>query len=284
MTGSTARHLWPRFALSTRFPSHVGLAPLTFWETKDAAGAARALPAGAVASVSLFADSRLGRSHPEWLQVGAGGARAARGAAPYFDWDCLCPSRPEVVALAAAWVEQALAAQGPGGAAPSLRVSDIGFAREGYCRCHACLAAADAAGLDLGAYRIARVGALVRDWRARVPGRLYVALYPDPYPGHLERRFGVAPDVLAPSVDAYVVPLYDLAYATTHWLESLCQGFADRLAGKPWYAELYALGVEEAALSRALRVAAAYATGVVAAYDRDMERLVRMARLFGQPG
>jgi hypothetical protein len=270
---------WPRVGVMTRFAAHVGLAPLTFWETKDVAGARRALPAGAVPAVSLFADNRVGKSHPDWVQVGPDGERATRGGAPYFDWACLCPSRPEVAELAAAWVDEAVSVQGAQGDAPSLRLSDAGFAREGYCRCPACLQAADGAGLALEAYRTARVGELVRRFRARVPGRLYLTLYPDPYPGHLERRFGLGPEDLGPSVDAYVVPLYDLAYATTHWLESLCQGFADRLDGKPWFAELYALGVEEAALRRAFAVAGAYASGVVLAYERDAERLERVAGL-----
>jgi hypothetical protein len=278
---SAAASAWPRAAVTTRFAAHVGLAPLTFWETKDTTGTHRALAPGAVPAVSLFADSGLGRAHPDWLQVGPDGVPAARGAAPYFDWHCLCPSSAPVQAAAAAFVAAAIAQQGDAGGEAGLRLSDVGFAREGYCRCSACGEAMTAQGLDFEAYRMVRVAETVRAVRARVPGRLYLTLYPDPYPGHLERRFGVAPDTVADAVDAFVVPLYDLAYSTTHWLESLCQGFADRLGGRPWYAELYALGVAEAALTRAMAVAATYATGVALAYERDAQRLERLLRLLG---
>jgi hypothetical protein len=264
---------WPRFGLVTRDRAHVGLARLVFWETKDVGGAERAPLAGAVACVSLFADNRVARQRPEWVQVGTDGVRAERGAAPYFDWAHLCPSRPEVAALALAWVERAAAGGG------DVRVSDAGFARDGHCRCDRCLAAAASRRLDLGAYRLARTAELLAAVRERVPGRLFLTLYPDPYPGHLERRFGLHPTAAAAGADAYVVPLYDLAYATTHWLETLCLGFADRLAGRPWYAELYGLGVGEEHLARALRVAARYATGVVVAYDRDAARIARLRAL-----
>jgi hypothetical protein len=260
----------PRLGLTTRFVSHVGLAPLAFWETKAVAGARRPLPAGAVPSVSAFADDAVARAHPDWVQVGPGGVRAVRGAAPYFDWAHLCPSRPEVVALADAWVEEAVRSQA-GAARPALRLSDVGFAREGYCACGRCAEEARRRGLDREAYRRAVAAEAIERWRRRLgpDGRLFLTLYPDPYPGHLERRFGLDPDRLRPSADAFVVPLYDLAYATTHWLETLAQGFADRLGGHPWYAELYALGVEPARLERAARVALAYAHGVLFAYGRD---------------
>lgn len=268
---------WPRVGLTTRFRDHVGRTPLTFWETKDVLGVRRPLAPGAVACVSLFADNRLGRDHPDWRQVAQDQSPAARGAAPYFDWDCLCPSREGVRRAAMAWVDEAVGAgvaNGPGPA--SLRLSDVGFAREGYCRCVACAEGAASLGLDIEAYRERRILSVLTDIRARVTGRLFVTLYPDPYPGHLERRFGVSPDALATLADAYVVPLYDLAYATTHWLETLCQGFADRLRGRAWYAELYALGVPEERLRRAARVALAYANGVVLAYERDAARLERL--------
>lgn len=277
--------VWPRLAVTTRFRDHVGIAPLTFWEVKDVGGSSRAPAAGAVPSVSLFADNRLGRAHPDWLQVGPDGRPAARAAAPYFDWDCLCPSRDEVVAAATGWVEDAVAGQAAvaTGERAALRLSDAGFAREGYCRCPACAKAAAAGGLGFEAYRVARVTELIRAWRERVPGRLFLTVYPDPYPGHLERRFGIAPDALDGVVDAFVVPLYDLAYATTHWLETLCQGFEERLAGRPWYAEVYALGVAEPAIERAIRVAGTYATGVAIAYERDGGRLGRLGKVL-EPG
>lgn len=275
---------WPAFGITTRFASHVPGVPLAFWETKDVTGAVRNLAAGAVPSVSLFADNRLAAARPDWVQVDGDGVRAERGGAPYFDWAVLCPSRPEVVQAATVWVDDAVRAQSAALAAPSLRLGDAGFAREGFCRCAVCLAETERRGLEAGAYRLERTAELVAHWRTRVAGRLYLTVYPDPYPGHLERRFGLDPGRLAPWVDAFVVPIYDLAYATTHWLETLCQGFCDRFGSHPFYVELYALGVEEARLAKALEVAAAYATGVLLAYERDGERLGRLATRFRPSG
>ena len=54
----------------------------------------------------------------------------------------------------------------------------------------------------------------------------------------------------------------------------------DRLAPTPWLLELYGLDVAEAALGRAVDVAAFYADRVVIAYDRDLDKLKRLeARL-----
>ncbi|MDI3257999.1 MAG: hypothetical protein QJR01_09805 [Kyrpidia sp.] len=259
------------FGVVTRYPDHVEQFGPAFWEVKDVGGARRDPVTGAIPMVSCFADNRLAKAHPEWVQMGPGGERATRDQ-PYFDWDCLCPSRPEVEELALDWIRGALDQSG----SESFRLDDVTFAREGYCRCEACEAGRRESGLDFEAYRIGKLTDFVRRSRALVPGTLYFTLFPDPYPGHLELRFGIDVDGLKRWVDVFVVPIYDLAYTTTYWLEVLAQGFRDRLGGHPWYLELYGLGVDEGRLTKAAQVGAAYADGVLVAYEKDGGKLRRV--------
>jgi len=63
-----------------------------------------------------------------------------------------------------------------------------------------------------------------------------------------------------------VVPLYDTAYGTTYWLESLASGFRDALDA-PLSIELYAVDIDIENLVHAAEVAYAYATDVLFGYD-----------------
>jgi hypothetical protein len=256
------------FGVVTRYPRHAEAVRPAFWEVKDVGGARRAPRPGTVPMVSCFGDNRVARTHPDWVQVGPGGMRADR-TAPYFDWDALCPTRPEVRRLALEWVAAAVAGGTPG---TGLRLDDVTYAREGFCQCPVCRAEAAAAGEDLDELHARVIRDFVREVRARVAGPLYFTLFPDPFPGRLERRFGIHPAELDLYVDAYVVPLYDLAYGTTYWLEVLASAFAERLA-RPFWVELYALGVPEERLVKAALVAATYAAGVLLAYGNRLETI-----------
>ncbi len=251
----------------TRYKAHVPHFDIAFWETKDVGGARRAGLPGTIPMVSCFGDNRVAAAHPDWVQVGPGGERGARPTR-YFDWDTLCPSRPEVMALALTWAEEALAAAG------ALRLDDVTFARRGYCACAWCRQGAAEAGVPLAAWRQRVLTQFVAAVRARAGERpLYLTLYPDPYPGHLEGERGLDLEQLAPLVDAFVVPLYDLGYSTTYWLEVIASGFRDRLGAQPWWAELYALKVPTANLAKAARVAGTYADGLLLAYGSQLAAL-----------
>ncbi len=267
-----------RLGVVTRYKGHVAAFSPAFWEVKDVGGAWTVQPPGAIPMVSCFGDNRLGKAHPEWIQVDAAGTPATRQSR-YFDWTALCPSQPAVRAQAVAWVERAL----KDGGGDDLRLDDVTFARQGYCHCRACRDGMAAAGLDWATYRQETLTAFVQEVRRLVPGRLYLTLYPDPYPGHLEERFGLDVDRLRDLVDGFITPVYDLAYSTTYWVEDIAHGFQDRLGGALWMVELYGLDVPEAALGRALEVAAFYADQVLVAYDRDLDKLRRLeARLEGK--
>lgn len=120
----------------------------------------------------------------------------------------------------------------------------------------------------------------VEEARKLVPGCLFMTIYPDPFPGHLERRKGIELEQLTESVDEFVVPLYDMAYETTYWLEILATGFQDVL-DSPFSIELYAIGIEDENLLHATRVAREYAHSVVFAYDGEVAR--RLVRALEEP-
>ncbi|MFB6176639.1 MAG: hypothetical protein ABEI99_05765, partial [Halobaculum sp.] len=67
----------------------------------------------------------------------------------------------------------------------------------------------------------------------------------------------------------FVVPLYDMAYTTTYWLETIVKGFETRLSDldADFSVELYAVDVEIDNLIHAAEVAAEYTENVFFGYD-----------------
>ncbi|MCY0899231.1 MAG: hypothetical protein OWU33_09935 [Firmicutes bacterium] len=253
----------------TRFAKHAEEFPLAYYEVKGVNGVWHRPVGSAIPMISVFGDHRVAQAHPEWVQVGPHGKKATADR-EYFDWDHLCPSHEAVFELGLKWIHQAYEES----QCPVIRLDDVAFAREGYCQCAACREAEQASGLDALEYRQRRLEDFVRQ-AAEIGPRLELTLYPDPYPLHLEQRFGLSPDRLAVYVDRFVVPIYDQHYATTYWLEILASAFRDRLP-RPFLIELYGLQVPEEALLRAAQVAHAYADGVLIAYDNQVEKLRRI--------
>lgn len=233
------------------------------YEVKDVSGDASEPTAGAVNTLSAFADNAAAGQDPDLVPVSADGERATPER-PYFDWSFVCPSHEPYRRGLLEMVEDCAAA------APDLRLDDVGFPRAEYCHCERCdRAFAESDHDDRQDWRAAVVTAFVADVRDRVPGELSLAVHPDPYPGHLRERSGVDLGALAPLLDRLVVPLYDTTYGTTYWLESLASGFQSRLAGRELRlaVELYAVDVDVDALVGATRVADAYADDVFFGYD-----------------
>lgn len=230
------------------------------YEVKDVTGRRTDPVSDGINMVSCFGDSRTVETSPELAARNADGEPATRDQ-PYFDWGTVCPSREEYRA------ELLDVVDGCVGVNPDLRLDDVGFPRGEYCHCDVCEARFAASDHDDWlAWRASVVTEFVATAADRVTGRTYLTVYPDPYPGHLLERAGVDLDALADHVDEFVVPLYDMAYSTTYWLEALATGFRDRL-DVPFSIELYAVNVEVDALARAAEVAGAYAETVLFAYD-----------------
>ncbi len=242
-----------------------------FYEVKDVTGRPAEPIASAVNMVSCFGDNAAASDNPELVAVDSEGQEATRDRT-YFDWSYVCPTHDayregllEIIADCAA-------------ANDNVRLDDVGFPREGYCRCERCRHRFAESEFETWAdWRASVITEFVAAARERVPGRLYLTLYPDPYPGHLYERAGLDLEALSQHVDEFVVPLYDLNYGTTYWLETIARGFRSALGGEyrldgespepPFSIELYAVDVAVDNLIHATEVADAYAKDVLFGYD-----------------
>ncbi len=231
-----------------------------FYEVKDVTGRAAAPTEQGVNMVSCFGDNAAAESSPELVPVDDEGNRATREQ-PYFDWAYVCPSRDEYRAGLLETIDDCVAVN------PDVRLDDVGFPRPEYCRCDVCEERFAASAYDdRFAWRAEVITEFVAAASERIPGRTYLTLYPDPYPGHLYERAGLDLDALADHVDEFVVPLYDTAYGTTYWLEAIASGFADLLE-RPFSVELYCVNVDVENLLHAADVAEAHAESVLFGYQ-----------------
>ncbi|WP_117591317.1 hypothetical protein [Haloprofundus halophilus] len=265
-----------------------------FYEVKDVTGRAAAPLPNAVNMVSCFGDNAAADENPELVPVNREGELATRDRT-YFDWAYICPTNEKYREGLLEIIEDCAAENG------DVRLDDVGFPREGYCHCERCerqyaewaeqRSAEEPSGSrprgdegdDWFAWRASVITEFVAEATERIPGKTYLTLYPDPYPGHLYTRAGLDIEALAEHVDEFVVPLYDIHYATTYWLESIAKGFQSRLnwtpdestppsgggdgTGTPFSIELYAVNVDVDDLVHATEVAEAYANDVFFGYD-----------------
>jgi len=235
-----------------------------FYEVKDVTGRAAEPVAGAVNMVSCFGDNAAEES-PELLPVDDEGKQATRDR-EYFDWSYVCPTHDRYREGLLDVIEEAAEVT------QDVRLDDVGFPRAEYCHCERCERRFDESDYDdWNEWRDGVITDFVAAARERVPGDLYLTLYPDPYPGHLSRRAGIDIEAIEPYVDEFVVPLYDMAYSTTYWLEILAKGFEDRLS-TPFSIELYAVDVDIDDLLKATEVASAYGESVFFGYDASNAR------------
>jgi hypothetical protein len=249
-----------------------------FYEVKDVTGRASEPVADGVNMVSCFADNAAAEGDPELVPVSDTGELATRDRR-YFDWDYVCPTNERYREGLLEIIEETTDVR------PDVRLDDVGFPREEYCHCDRCervFAGSDHD--DWRAWRASVITDFVAEARERVPGDLFLTLYPDPYPGHIYDRAGLDVDALAAYVDEFVVPLYDMAYSTTYWLEILARGFEDEL-DRPFSVELYAVNVDVDDLVHATEVAAAYGERVLYGYDASQARAtVRRLRADARDG
>ncbi|WP_226023453.1 hypothetical protein [Halomicrobium salinisoli] len=235
-----------------------------FYEVKDVTGRASEPVPDAVNMVSCFADNAV-EGEDDMVPVDDEGLQATRDR-EYFDWTYVCPTHDRYREGLLEVIEDAAAASG------DVRLDDVGFPRDEYCHCERCERRfAESDHEDWNEWRDAVMTEFVADARERVPGDLYLTLYPDPYPGHLSRRSGLDVAAIEEYVDEFVVPLYDMAYTTTYWVEVLASGFADLLS-TPFSVELYAVDVDVDDLIDVAEVAAEYGESVLFGYDASNAR------------
>ena len=230
------------------------------YEVKDVTGRSAQPAPGVVNTISCFADNAAVDAEPSLVAVDEAGRPATRER-PYFDWSTVCPSSDRYREGVLDIVDDCVAV------APDVRLDDVGFPRDGYCHCDRCKADFEESHYDeYGEWRASVITDFIAEVANRIPGKTIVTLYPDPYPDHLFHRSGIDLEAIEPLVDEFVVPLYDTAYGTTYWLETIARGF-DTLLDTPFAVEVYAVNVDLDALVHATEVAAGTADSVIFGYD-----------------
>jgi hypothetical protein len=231
-----------------------------FYEVKDVTGRSAEPTTKGVNMVSCFGDNAAVEADPELAPINDAGERATRERT-YFDWAYVCPTRADYREGVLEIIEDCAEVT------PDVRLDDVGFPRAEYCHCDRCTKQFETSDFeDRFAWRAEVVTNFVAEATDRIPGKTYFTLYPDPYPGHLYERAGLDLDALAEYVDEFVVPLYDMAYTTTYWLETIASGF-EELLDAPFSVELYAVDVDVDNLIHATEVADGYAEDVFFGYD-----------------
>ena len=236
-----------------------------FFEVKDVTGRATEPCADGISMISCFGDNAAAEGNPDLVPVSDDGTRATREE-PYFDWAYVCPNKDDYRRGILEMIDDAVAVT------EDLRLDDVGFPRSEYCHCEDCTNRFEASEFDdWNEWRAAVITEFVAEASDRIPGRTYLTLYPDPYPGHLYERAGLDLDALSAHVDEFVVPLYDTYYGTTYWIETIASGFRSRLE-TPFSIELYAVDVDVDDLIHAAEVAAEYGESVLFGYDASNAR------------
>jgi len=236
-----------------------------FYEVKDVTGRQTEPTSAGVNMVSCFGDNAVAETDPGMVPLSAEGERATRDR-KYFDWAYVCPSRDAYREGLLSLIDDCVEYNG------DLRLDDVGFPRPEYCHCEVCTERFEESDHeDFFEWRAAVITDFVAAAADRIPGRTYLTLYPDPYPGHLHERAGIDVDALAAYVDEFVVPLYDMAYTTTYWIEVIASGFED-LLDRPFSVELYAVDVEVDDLIHATEVATEYGESVLFGYESGNAR------------
>jgi hypothetical protein len=207
----------------------------TFYYVKPCTGRIKK-PAGRVYNViSCFGDNVTARKRPEWVAVSESGKAVRTNRSHRFLWDHICPSVEEYKLQILDLVNDALKAEVTG-----IHLESIGFPRVEYCTCSRCVEKRKESNLEWTEWRAKTVTELVAEASKLVKENkksFSVTILPDPCFG--KERYGEDFRALAKYVDFFLVPIYDLAYSTTYWLETLAFGFSKQLE-KPLYIELYA--------------------------------------------
>ncbi|MFP8956401.1 hypothetical protein ACLI4Y_06710 [Natrialbaceae archaeon A-CW3] len=236
-----------------------------FYEVKDVTGRSAEPLADAVNMVSCFGDNAAADADPSLVPIDDEGRPATRDR-KYFDWAYICPTRSEYRDGLFDIIDDCVEAN------EDVRLDDIGFPRAEYCHCESCTQSFETSDFDdRFAWRANVISEFVAEATERIPGRVYLTLYPDPYPGHLYERAGLDLEALEAYVDEFVIPLYDMGYTTTYWLEVIAKGFESALE-TPFSIELYAVNVDLENLCKATEVADAYGKDVFFGYEASNSR------------
>ena len=207
----------------------------TFYHIKSCSGRTKKPADGVYNIISCFGDNVTARKKPEWVATSPSGKAVRTNRIHRFLWDYICPSVEEYKLQILDLVNDALKAEVTG-----VHLESIGFPRNEYCTCNRCAEKFKESNLEWTEWRAKAVTDLVAEASklAKENNKSFsVTILPDPCFG--KERYGEDFHALAKYVDFFLVPIYDLAYSTTYWLETLALDFRKQLE-KPLYIELYA--------------------------------------------
>ncbi|MEJ2280563.1 MAG: family 10 glycosylhydrolase [Candidatus Bathyarchaeota archaeon] len=216
--------------------------------------------------ISCFADNRTARKKPEWIPVSKLGNAIRTNRQHRFLWDYICPSVKEYQSFLFDLINETLKNQIEG-----IHLDCIGFPGSEFCTCHRCIAEFKKSQLDWIDWRIKKITDFIQQASKMVKdcGKIFsITLLPDPCFG--KERFGEDFHLLEKYVDFFIVPIYDLYYSTTYWLETLAIDFSKQL-DKPLFIELYAAnpGPEIKNLLAAMVAISNYVDGIILATHDD---------------
>ncbi len=234
--------------------------------------------------ISCFGDNRTARKNPEWVAASKSGKATRANRSKRFLWDHICPSVKEYKTILLDQITKTLKTGVTG-----IHLDCIGFPETEYCTCTRCVEDQKESKLDWIEWRSKVVTNFVKEASKLVKesGKGFsVTLLPDPYFG--KERYGEDFRALAKFVDFFLVPLYDLEYSTTYWLETLAYAFRKQLE-KPFYIELYAVTPRPKLknLMSAIVAVSSYVDGIILAThdtglaEKIQDRIVNDAE-FGQ--
>ena len=223
-----------KIGLLTNKPEPVNGFDLTSYYVKSCTGKINKAADHVYNIISCFGDNRTARKRPEWVAVSTSDKAVRSNRSHRFLWDHICPSVEEYKAILLNLINETLKADVSG-----IHLDCIGFPRSEYCKCKRCVEGRRESKLGWVEWRCKIVSEFVGEASKLVKENeksFSVTLLPDPCFG--KERYGEDFRSLAKYVDFFLVPLYDLAYSTTYWLETLAYDFYKQLK-KPLYIELY---------------------------------------------
>lgn len=242
---------------------------LTFYHVKHVNGKINEAAPHVHNIVSCFGDNKTARERPDWVAVSKHGKAIRANKKHRFCWDWICPTIEEYNAFLFELVNEISTHDIAG-----VHLDCVHFPREEYCTCHRCVESCKRSGLDWVEWRSKLVNEFVKEV-SKLARSLSITLIPDPC--FAKERFGLNFNSLARYVDFFVVPLYDTAYSTTYWAETLAYCFHRQLK-KPLYIELYAghPGLMMKNLLEAMIAVSGYADGVIlATYNIELAKKIQ---------
>jgi len=224
-----------KIAVLTNKPEPIEGFDETFYCVKSCTGRIKKPADKCYNVISCFGDNTTARKKPQWVAESKQGKAVRKNKNHRFLWDVICPSVKEYRQQILDLIKDTLKADVTG-----IRLESIGFPRSEYCTCERCVAKHKESNLEWTEWRtkivtefVAQASKLVKENSKSFS----VTILPDPCFG--KERYGEDFHALAEYVDFFSVPIYDLAYSTTYWLETLALDFSKQLK-KPMYIELYA--------------------------------------------